>query len=232
LIESTKPARTPLPALTRGQADAGPRAQADLTPPFPGLDGITFANEQSSAHLGEPLILAGHHLDGTSVSVVFTHPLWTTPIDIPIPAGPDATATQVVVTIPNQPASWPAGIYTVQVFVQRPGDAFRRSSNQRPFSLAPTFTIAPASAPAGTITYTLTASPEVRPEQRVSLLLGGQEVFADLHAAQTNTLTFQAAGVAPGDYFVRLRVDGVDSILVDKTVKPPVFDPAQKVTVT
>ena len=31
---------------------------------------------------------------------------------------------------------------------------------------------------------------------------------------------------------MRLRVDGVDSLLVDKTVTPPVFDPAQKVTVT
>ena len=72
----------------------------------------------------------------------------------------------------------------------------------------------------------------MRPEQRATLLLGSQEVIADPHAAQTNTLAFQAAGIAPGDYFVRLRVDGVDSLLVDKTVTPPVFDPAQKVTVT
>jgi Pvc16 N-terminal domain len=232
LIESTRPARTPLPALTRGRADEGPRAQGDLTPPFPGLDSLTLANRQSSARLGDPIVLDGHHLDGTNVSVVFNHPLWTTPVDIAVPAGPDATATRVVVTIPNQPQIWPAGIYTVQVLVQRPGDSFRRSTNQLPFSLAPAFTIAPASAPAGAITYTLTTSPEVRPEQRATLLLGSQEVMADPHAAQTSTLKFQAAGITPGDYFVRLRVDGVDSLLVDKTVTPPVFDPAQKVTVT
>lgn len=232
LIESTRPARTPLPTLTRGAADAGPSAQADLTPPFPGLDRLTLPNQQSSAHLGDQVILEGHHLDGTSVSVVFTHPLWAATVDLPVAAGPTATATRVVVTLPNQPQAWPAGIYTAQVFVQRPGDSFRRASNQLPFALAPTFTIGPASAPAGTIIYTLTTSPEVRPEQRATLLLGSQEVFADPHAAQTDTLTFQAAGITPGDYFVRLRVDGVDSVLVDKTVKPPVFDPSQKVTVT
>lgn len=232
LIESTRPARTPLPALTRGSGDQGPRAQADLTPPFPGLDSLTLANRQSSARLGDPIVLDGHHLDGTNISVMFNHPLWTTPVEIPVPAGPDATATRVVVTIPNQPVVWPAGIYAAQVLVQRPGDSFRRSTNQLPFSLAPAFTIAPASAPAGTITYTLTTSPEVRPEQRATLLLGNEEVMADPHTAQTKTLKFQAAGVTPGDYFVRLRVDGVDSLLVDKTITPPVFDPAQKVTAT
>jgi len=66
----------------------------------------------------------------------------------------------------------------------------------------------------------------------VSLLLGDQELPADAHAAQTNTLTFEAAGVATGSYFVRLRVDGVDSLLVNRAVKPPVFDPTQVVTVT
>jgi hypothetical protein len=28
-----------------------------------------------------------------------------------------------------------------------------------------------------------------------------------------------------------LRVDGVDSVLVDRTAKPPQYDPTQKVTV-
>ena len=178
------------------------------------------------------MTLTGHHLDGTNVSVAFTHPLWTAPVEIQVPAGPDATATQVVVTIPTLPATWPAGMYSVQVFVQRPGDTFRRSSNQLPSSLAPSFTIVPVSAAAGAITYTATVSPEVRPQQRVGLLLGSQEILADAHAVQTNTLTFRAVGVTPGDYFVRLRVDGVDSVLVDKSVKPPIFDATQRVTVT
>jgi hypothetical protein len=72
----------------------------------------------------------------------------------------------------------------------------------------------------------------VRLEQPASLLLGSQEVLAEARPAQTNTLTFKALGVTAGDYFVRLRVDGVDSPLVNKAVTPPLFDPAQKVVVT
>jgi hypothetical protein len=232
LIESTQPVRAPLPALTRGAGDQGVRSQPDLTPPFPALESIDFPNQQTAARLNDQLILNGHDLDGTNVGAVFNHPLWTAPVEIPIPGGPGATAKQVVVTIPNQPAVWPAGIYTVAVLVQRPGDSFRRSTNQFPFPLAPSITIAPASAPAGDITYTATVSPEVRPEQRAALLLGSQEILADAHPAQTNSLTFSATGITAGDYSVRLRVDGVDSLLVDKTVKPPVFDATQKVTVT
>ena len=47
-----------------------------------------------------------------------------------------------------------------------------------------------------------------------------------------NTLTFSASGLTPGNYWVRLRVDGVDSLLVNRTTVPPTFDASQKVTVT
>jgi hypothetical protein len=43
-------------------------------------------------------------------------------------------------------------------------------------------------------------------------------------------LTFPTAELAAGDYWARLRVDGVDSLLVDRTQTPPVFDSTQKVT--
>jgi hypothetical protein len=39
-------------------------------------------------------------------------------------------------------------------------------------------------------------------------------------------------GVTAGLYFVRLRVDGVDSILVNRALTPPEFDTTQEVTVT
>ena len=68
----------------------------------------------------------------------------------------------------------------------------------------------------------------MRPEQRAALLLGSQEVMADPHATQTNTLTFQAAGVTPGDYFVRLRVDGVDSLRQDRPATPPASIPRRR----
>lgn len=232
LVDSTRPSRTPLPVLTRGKDDQGNSAAASLIPPFPTITGIELPKNQASALLNDVLTLDGHDLDGTNVGVVFDHPLWTSTKEILIAAGPDATATQIRVTIPNDAVNWPAGIYSAQVLVQRAGDSFRRSSNGFPFSLAPSATYSPASTPAGDITYTATVAPEVWPQQRASLLLGNTEIAADAHAAQTGTLTFQASGVTAGDYFVRLRVDGVDSLLVDNSVKPPVFFASQKVTVT
>ncbi|PWU06705.1 MAG: DUF4255 domain-containing protein [Terriglobia bacterium] len=233
LIESTRAVTTPLPTLTRGKSDQGISSQPDLRSPFPNLTGILIPNQNPSAHLGDKISILGDRLDGSNVGVIFDNPLWTAPVEIPVPAGPDATATQVNVTIPNQPAVWPAGFYSVSIAVQRPGDSFRRTTNQLALAIAPVMTIVPASAPAASnITYTATVTPEVRAEQRASLLLGSSEILADAHPAQTGTLTFQSGPITAGDYFVRLRVDGVDSLLVDRTVTPPVFDPTQKVTVT
>jgi hypothetical protein len=230
LIESTRPTRTPLPVLTRGQNDRGIGSQPDLTPPFPTLDMVTPPSKQLSARLNDTVLLTGFHFDGSNIGVQFQHALWTAPVEVaPQPGG---TTTQLSVTIPNQPSTWPAGFYTVAVLVQRPGESFRRSTNQATLALAPALTIVPATAPAGNILYTVTSTPEVWPDQRATLLLGDQEILADAHAVQTNMLTFAATNVAAGDYYVRLRVDGVDSLLVNRAVTPPIFDQTQKVTVT
>jgi hypothetical protein len=62
--------------------------------------------------------------------------------------------------------------------------------------------------------------------------LGGQEVSAVEHPAQTKQLSFAARGVAAGEYFIRLRVDGVDSQLIDLSSSPPKFHDKQKVVIT
>lgn len=230
LIESTRAARAGLPVLTRGAQDSGIASQADLTPPLPTLTALAPPNRQSAAPLGATLTLSGVHLDGTNVGVRFAHPLWSAPVDVPPDAG--GTSTQLSVTIPLQPALWPAGFYMVSVLVQRPRETFRRETNQLTLALAPSLAIAPASAAPGDIAYTVTVSPQVWPGQRASLMLGANEIVANAHPLQTGTLTFDAAGMTTGDYWVRLRVDGVDSLLVDRSQTPPVFDPSQKVSVT
>jgi len=225
LIDSTQAKKTPLPVLTRGV-----KAPASLIPPFPALDQIQFPNSQTSALLGDSLILTGNNLDGTTVGLVFNHPLWSAPVEIPpLPGG---TATQVTVIIPNSPANWPAGFYTVSLMVQRPTETYRRTTNQLSFGLAPKITIAPPTSAGPNITYTVTCSPEVRPEQYAALLLGDQEIVAQPHTTQTASLSFQAQNLSTGKYFVRLRVDGVDSLLVNRALTPPMFDQTQKVTVT
>lgn len=231
LIDSTQAKKTPLPVLTRGAGDKGPVAQGSLIPPFPALTDIQFPNKQTSARLGDVLTLTGNNLDGTSVGLQFNNPLWSDPVPVAPQAG--ATSTQVQVQIPpGGAATWPAGFYTVSLLVQRPGETYRRTTNQLSFALAPRITVTPASAPGPTITYTAACSPEVWPDQYASLLLGDQEIVADAHATQTGTLTFQAQNLSAGTYFVRLRVDGVDSLLVNRAVTPPQFDPTQQVAVT
>jgi hypothetical protein len=230
LIDSTQAKKTPLPVLTRGAGDKGILSQANLIPPFPTLDQVQFSNSQTSARLGDTLVLTGNNLDGTSVGLQFNHPLWSTPIEIaPQPGG---TATRVSVIIPNSPANWPAGFYTISLLVRRPSETYRRTTNQLSFALSPTMTVAPATAGGPNITYTVTCSPEVWTEQYAALLLGDQEIVAQPHTTQTATLSFQAQNLSAGNYFVRLRIDGVDSQLVNRSVTPPVFDPTQKVTVT
>jgi len=230
LIDSTAPKKTPLPVLTRGPADKGFPSQASLVSPLPALSQIQFPNAQVSARLGDTLTFTGTNLDGTSVGLVFNHHLWSTTVEVaPQPGG---TSTQVSVIIPNSPADWPAGFYTVSLAVQRPGETYRRSTNQLSFGLAPAITIAPASGAGPNITYTVTSSPEVWVGQSAALLLGDQELIAQPFTAKTATLIFDAQNLTAGSYFVRLRIDGVDSLLVNRAVTPPVFDPAQKVTVT
>jgi Pvc16 N-terminal domain len=230
LIDSTRAARAGLPVLTRGPGDQGVTAQSNLTPPVPTLTGLTLPKNQSSALLNDVVTLTGVHLDGSNIGVQFSHPLLAAPITVlPQPGG---AATSLSVQIPNQAALWPAGFYTVVVLVQRPGETFRRTTNALALPLAPALTIAPASAPAGNIVYTVTVTPDVWPAQGVTLILGDNEFLADPHPSQTGTLVVSTAGLVAGGYWVRLRIDGVDSLLVDRTKTPPIFDPTQKVTVT
>ena len=230
LIDSAQPKKAPLPVLTRGSKDKGVVSQGNLIPPFPALSLIQFQNNQTAARLGEQLILTGNNLDGNVVKVEFNHPLWTAPVQVN--PDPGNTAQQVSVTIPNSPTVWPAGFYTIAVLVQKPGETYFRTTNQLSFALAPKITVAPANAPGPNITYTVTSSPEVWPDQYASLLLNDQEILPNPHTTQTATLTFQAQNLIAATYFVRLRTDGVDSLLVNKAVTPPQFDASQQVTVT
>ncbi len=84
-------------------------------------------------------------------------------------------------------------------------------------------------------TITLECSPPVLPDQRASLLLGDREILARPHPLKVDVLTFDVKPAVPGKYFVRLRIDGVDSLLIqtDDEVTPPVhtFDQTQAVNI-
>jgi hypothetical protein len=242
LVESTRPARSPLPVLTRGSDDRAPVVEPDPTapvPPFPTLLAVTPPNRQPVARLGDLLEISGHNLVGESVSLRFTHSLLTTPISLaPQPGG---TATDLKVRIPDAPgdpqapANWPAGFYTLAAVISRTGRPEQRT-NELALALAPTIlSITPNPAArdgSGRVTLTVTCKPQVRPTQRASLFLNVREVAAQPHPSATGTLTFRVDAASPGQHRVRLRVAGVDSLLVDRSVSPPVFVASQSVTIT
>jgi hypothetical protein len=232
LIESTRTITAPLPVLMRAQGDTGVLTQTNLVPPFPTLEELTPPNQQPAALQGDTLTLTGHNLTGTAVTFNFSNVHLTAPI--PVPAQPGATDTQVAVQLPKDPVNWPAGMYTVSAVISNKGQP-DRTTNDLPLALAPEITNAPLRArrtKAGAVTIRVTCVPEVRPEQRVSLLLGSQEVPAPDRPAQTADLSFVVPAAVPGQYWIRLRVDGVDSQLVNRTTTPPAFDPKQKVVIS
>lgn len=233
LIESTRATKAPLPVLTRGPADEGVAAQADLTPPFPTLESVEPPNAQPAALLGDLLVLEGHHLGGDNVAVRFMNSRLTGFIEVA--PQPGRTDRRITVQIPDQPASWVAGFYTVAALISRTGEP-DRLTNEAPFLLAPRIASGiPATVARDTmnnVTLTLTCSPQVRPAQRAALLLGDREIVAEARTAQTDPLVFQVSNATAGQFFVRVRVDGVDSLLVDRSQTPPVFDSSQRVTIT
>lgn len=236
LIESTRQTRTPLPVLTRGKNDSGITSQADLTPPFPALTTATPPGNQTSIRLGEVLTLAGFHLDVKNPEVQFTHQRLGTTQSLTLEAG--GTASEVTVKIPaNDPNNWPAGFYTVSIVYTR-DDGAAATTNELSISLAPTINvIKPPTVTKdgnGNITDVIIqvqCSPAVQQEQRVALLLADREVLVTPITATTQQLSFDGGAVPAGDYFVRLRVDGVDSLLINRLVSPPAFDQTQKVTI-
>ena len=232
LIESRQPAKTPLPIIKRQSSDRGSILQSDLSSPLPTLVSMQLPNQQASAKLGDILIFNGFHLDAENVVIYFTN--IRLEISLEVPPIATRTETDIRVQLPDEPVNWAAGFYTVVVGVTRTGEP-SRTTNELSFALAPKILdIIPRQATLdanGEVTLTLILSPQVRPRQRVALLFGDREVLAQPHPTQTDRLEFPIAGVTPGEYFVRVRIDGVDSLLVDRTVTPPVFDQNQKVVI-
>lgn len=242
LIEAQRATRSALPVLTRGPRDpisgreGGVVAGASLIPPYPMLTAIELPNQQLAARLGDTLTLRGHNLEGNSVVARFEHPRLANPIDLSV--GSNVNGENLTITLPNNAAAhiaWPPGTWNVTLLLQRPGESEVRSTNTLPLLLAPRLDI-PAStvvrnAGSGAVTLTLVFSPQVRPGQKVSLNAGGREVLPSNFTAQTGSLDFIFPELAAGPQWLRLRVDGADSVLVNHAVTPPQFDTTQRMSI-
>lgn len=238
LIQAKRGARAALPVLTQGRDDSGPVARGNLIPPFPEINALTLPRNQSAATLGDQVQIVGHDFAGdlgdknaVTLTVRLQHPRFEIVRDIPVPPG-SRGENEARFQIPDEPANLPAGVYMLSVIIAPNGQPTgARTSNQAPLLLAPRIPNLPVSVNAGT--FTLTVAPEVRPGQSVSLILDSRELPAGPIQAQVADVPFDTSAVDPGTYRARVRVDGVDSLLVDRSdPKKLSFDETQKITIT
>jgi hypothetical protein len=233
IIEAQRPARRPLPVLTLGPGHSGVRVEPSLIPPYPAITGVVLPAGQPSARLTDTIVVRGHHLNGTPVVARFTSARLADPILVPVPAASVAEGT-VSVVVPNAPADWVAGAFTLELEVTLPGEANPRRTNGFGLAVAPTLALPPVSVTRDaddSVEVTLGVTPRVRPGQTVTLSLGSREAVAGALPAPADQLQFRFTGLAAGSHPARLRIDGVDSWLVDRTATPPVFDAGQFITV-
>lgn len=242
LIEAEKPTRSALPVLTRGARDpvsgreAGITAVAGLVPPFPVLSHVEPPNNQLAAVLGDSIILHGYNLDGTGLEAQFEHELLDAPVSVSI--GVNVNSERVSVPLPNNPGAvsgWPPGSWKVSLNLVRTGETEARRTNVCHLLLAPTIqigsSVASRDGATGAVTVQLVFQPEVRAGQDVSLNVGGYEALPGNLSGQTGSLDFVFPELAGGSQWVRLRVDGVDSLLINRAVKPPEFHGSQQLVI-
>jgi hypothetical protein len=236
LIESERPAASPLPVARRNIGVSPGLAQVDRRAQLPRLLSILLPNAQPAARLGDTLTLLGLRFDGDQVTLRFENPHLNDPLTFVIP--PEARSeSRIDFELPNDAAAraaWVAGTFRVSVEATRAGGRVF-AGNDLPCPLAPRITPTSttiARAPNGAATIEIAVAPEVREAQEVALLLGGRMVpAAPLPAASVATVEIEVPDAPVGQHHLRLRVDGVDSLVIDHTAEPLAFDDAVRVTV-
>lgn len=243
LIQSEKPARSPLPVLTRGPLDPatgrdeGVRVQPGLIPPYPSLQEALAQNNQVAIRMGDVLRLLGHHLSGAKL-VMFKHLRSQEVVKVPVLQDPIPTSKEVSVELSftnvTAPSAWQAGLYSVAAVIELPGQP-ERMTNEIPVALAPKITV---SQVAGSHDVTLACSPKIRRNQQINLWVGEREIVPEPldfdpsdGLADRIEFTITSQEQSGQKLLVRLRVDGVESVYIDRSGPNPVFDSTQQVEV-
>ena len=231
LIEATEPVRASLPVLSRGERDPvsgrdrGVIVSPTLVPPLPALRRVRPAGEQSAARIGETVTLEGHHLNGANRTVTLRSERFALSRTLPA-SGPAATSALAFELAPAEATEIPVGVYEVFASLVLPDEAHARETNRLALLVAPNITNLPQTIARdgdGTLELDLDFTPHARPGQRVSLILGQREVEAAAFGTPTGSLHFTVPQAAPGTHLARLRIDGVDSPIIDHDSTPPAF---------
>jgi hypothetical protein len=239
LIEGTRQTRSGLPVLTRGEVDPltglerGVVVTPSLIPPLPTIETVEPAGSQPAAALGQTVTLHGHHLGGASREVLLRNDRFHVDEGL-AGTGPDAEDRLEFVIPVAQVGAFPAGVYEMTARMIRPGETDPRETNRVALVVAPEITNLPQNVARdgdGDASFTLTFTPAVAQGQQVTLLLGQAEFAPEALVPGATSLNFVVEDAPVGKFLARLRVDGIESAIVDRTATPPEFLDRQ-VTIT
>ena len=235
LIQARRPARSPLPVLTRGRVDedtgreAGIAVQPSLLPSVPVLVRAEFPLRQPVAAIGDTVALQGTLLDGTQREAWLRNDRFDIVRMLPVlaPAADRPAATVAAFSLAGQQAALPAGTYRASVRLTRPdaqGEDRLHETNALLLTLAPRITNLPqtvARAGNGSATVTIQFTPDLHEGQRAALVLGSTQLLPQAAGGTANSLVFVIPDAPPGVHPVRLRIDDIDSPIIDMDFEPP-----------
>jgi len=241
LIQAQNQGMVAPPVLKRGADDRGATA---LAAPFPTLASVRPAASEflPAMRLGDDVLVTGSNLDdpGTTTAVLENSRAQLVQ-EITVVA---ESASKLTIHVPSIAEDadamheWAIGLYKLMLRINRPSVP-SWTTNSVAIALAPLITVTPLNAAPGTVNLQVTCTPRLLPEQeqQVSLIFGSRGVLpANITQGgptDPTTLDFTIPNVVAGEYLVRLRVEGIDSLPITITGSPAVldFDPQQRVTV-
>jgi hypothetical protein len=232
LIQSRQPARAPLPVLSRGRVDPvthrerGIEVVPGLTPTVPMLTAIVPPLHQPVARIGDTIDLRGHHLAGTAREVRLVNDRFDIDTVIPAVAAPAEGADSLVQFTLDAPlaATLPVGVYGVTVRVVRPGDSAARETNRLSMVLAPQMTNLPLAVTrdgTGTANFSIDFVPALRQGQSAVLALGPHEYLPQGAGSPAASLVFAIPDAPVASLLARLRIDAIESPIIDLSKEPP-----------
>jgi hypothetical protein len=240
LIERNQPSRPTLPVLSRGGLvdpdsgrDPGVSLRPDLIDAIPTLNSVAPTDGQLVMRLSGDITLSGYALDGGEATVRFTEPgsgtvielaprLPTTPnrLLVRLPSGAPRAPGDPLANTGSDPGVWRIGPYTLNVaIIDNSGRELR--TNALPLALAP-LSEATAQRVDGETAITISCQPSIRAGQSVEVLAGTEMAVLASPAGPMDTVVARFSGFSQGDTLpVRLRVDGIDSPVINRHTEPP-----------
>jgi hypothetical protein len=239
LIEREIPTRPTTPVLTRGGLadpttgrDPGVTVEPSVARTVPSLTSIEPLDRQPVMRLGGEVAIKGTGFDRGTVEVRFGRIgaddfLTLAPtlagsnrFTVQLPQGEPLAGGDPAAGTGDDPGSWQIGTWMVEARVTD-GDGREMVTNSLPIALAPAAVLSATDLPSG-VEVDASVEPRVRAGQSVAVLVGSTMQLVDSPETDTGTVTAVFDDLTPGaELPARLRVDGIDSPVIDRSTEPP-----------